>query len=146
MRAPTIRVDRQSPLSAAEQLKARVRVAIRAGELRPGVRLPRVRALATAVGVNSNTVAAAYRDLAREGLLVPRGRAGTQVAPGPFLAVRADRQLLAAVDSLVRCARRVGRSHADVLRLVAGRWDGPLAVTQRRSVYELLMASDHDQG
>jgi DNA-binding transcriptional regulator YhcF (GntR family) len=146
MRAPTIRVDRRSPLSAAEQLKARVRVAIRAGELRPGLRLPRVRALARAVGVNTNTVAAAFRDFAREGLIVARGRAGTRVAPGPFLASAGERQMLAAVDRLVQSARGLGCSHGEILRLVAGRWDGPLAVDPQRSVYELLLASDHDQG
>lgn len=48
--------------------------------LRPGDALPSVRALAESLGVNRNTVVAAYRQLTQAGLVVTRGRGGTHVA------------------------------------------------------------------
>lgn len=50
------------------------------GLLRPGDVLPPVRALAERLGVNRNTVVAAYRQLTRAGVVITRGRAGTVVA------------------------------------------------------------------
>lgn len=48
--------------------------------LRPGDALPPVRSLADRLGVNRNTVVAAYRQLTQTGVLVTRGRGGTRVA------------------------------------------------------------------
>jgi DNA-binding transcriptional MocR family regulator len=56
------------------------------------VRLPSARGLAAEVGLNRATVTAAYRELARRGLLVLRpGRPGRGVPPPP-VGVRADEQ------------------------------------------------------
>lgn len=147
----SLHVDRSSPLRPAEQLKARLRAAVQWGELRPGARLPRVRQLAAELGLNPNTVGAVYRDLAREGFLTPRGKGGTRVAPGPFLQRKGDGELLALADRLVATAQRLGRAPGDILRLVAGRWNAPLAPRDQlpetgRSVYALLATTDHDDG
>ncbi len=56
---------------------------MRDGELSAGEALPTVRALAKALGVSPTTVAAAYRELGRRGLLVTEGRRGTRVSPAP---------------------------------------------------------------
>ncbi|MGL4254867.1 MAG: aminotransferase class I/II-fold pyridoxal phosphate-dependent enzyme [Microbacterium sp.] len=48
--------------------------------LRPGDALPSVRSLADLLGVNRNTVVAAYRQLTQAGIVVTRGRGGTRIA------------------------------------------------------------------
>ncbi len=53
---------------------------IRRGALRAGDRLPSTRAVADQLGVNRNTVVAAYDELVAQGWLVSRGPAGTFVA------------------------------------------------------------------
>src|SRR2546423_4305316 len=50
------------------------------GELEPGVALPPVRQVAADLGVNLNTIAAAYRELQRQGLVVVRHGAGAFVS------------------------------------------------------------------
>ena len=71
-----------------------VRDAIVSGRLRPGDSLPPIRELAAELGVNRNTVAAAYRQLVSVGAADTRGRGGTVVAdrlhPGSELAAPAD--------------------------------------------------------
>lgn len=62
------------------ELRERVTAQVESGELRPGDRLPTVRALAAELGLAVNTVARAYRELEQDGLVVGRGRAGTFVA------------------------------------------------------------------
>ncbi|KTR89926.1 transcriptional regulator [Microbacterium testaceum] len=65
---------------SASGIAADLRERIERGELRPGTLLPSVRAVAADLGVNRNTVVAAYRQLAQAGLVEARGRGGTRVA------------------------------------------------------------------
>lgn len=63
------------------------------GRLRPGARLPGTRALARALGVNRNTVDAAYQELLTQGWLQAEPARGTYVAqdlPQPMLARRPE--------------------------------------------------------
>jgi len=64
----------------ASEISANLHQAIRRGDFRQGEVLPTVRALALQLGVNRNTVAAAYKQLAGAGLLESRGRGGSVVA------------------------------------------------------------------
>ncbi len=66
--------------STAQEIADSIRGLIDAGALAPGQSLPTVRGLADELGVNRNTVAAAYRALARVGAAASRGRGGTVVA------------------------------------------------------------------
>ncbi|GAA4520185.1 aminotransferase class I/II-fold pyridoxal phosphate-dependent enzyme [Brachybacterium paraconglomeratum] len=64
----------------AAEIADSVRALVDRGDLAPGAGLPSVRALAEQLGVNRNTAVAAYRTLARSGVVVSLGRAGTRVA------------------------------------------------------------------
>jgi len=64
----------------ARDLHRQLRAAIVGGRLRPGLRLPPTRELASALDVSRNTVITAYDLLLAEGYVVAKGRAGTIVA------------------------------------------------------------------
>lgn len=61
-----------------------------AGELEPGQLLPPMRELANELGVNPNTVAAAYRTLRERGVIETAGRRGSRVRPKPATTGRED--------------------------------------------------------
>src|SRR5437763_2491476 len=70
----------------AREIVGAVEADLREGRVRPGERLPPVRALAGALGVSPATVAAAYRQLRERGVVVADGRRGTTVSRRPPLA------------------------------------------------------------
>lgn len=72
-------VDPQSGVPIYVQLVERVRHALAVGTLRPGERLPTVRALAKELAVAPNTVVKAYNELQRAGLVESRPGVGTVV-------------------------------------------------------------------
>ncbi|MFG2264572.1 aminotransferase class I/II-fold pyridoxal phosphate-dependent enzyme [Streptomyces sp. NPDC048720] len=67
----------------AAEIAASVEQAVGAGELEPGQHLPPMRDLAARLGVNPNTVAAAYRTLRERGVIETAGRRGSRVRPKP---------------------------------------------------------------
>lgn len=71
------RLDPRSPTPLYEQIAARIRVGIAAGDLDPGDTLPSVRHLAATLRVNPATVVQAYRVLEAEGFVERRHGAGT---------------------------------------------------------------------
>ncbi|MEV0202135.1 GntR family transcriptional regulator [Nonomuraea sp. NPDC050691] len=80
-----------------EQVAAAIRRAIGEGSCAPGDRLPPARELAQALGINTNTVLRALRDLRDEGLLEFRRGRGVSVAGvagGRALLVQRARELL----------------------------------------------------
>ena len=74
--------------AGASEIASGVEAAVTAGVLVPGVSLPPVRELAELLGVNPNTVAAAYRILRDRGTVETRGRAGTRVREHPGTSAR----------------------------------------------------------
>src|SRR5437899_434999 len=75
-----LHVNTASRLPIYQQLAHQIREAIARGELQPDARLPSVRQLSRELVVNPNTVARAYTELEREGLLVSRPGRGIYVA------------------------------------------------------------------
>ncbi|MGW6491477.1 aminotransferase class I/II-fold pyridoxal phosphate-dependent enzyme [Streptomyces sp. NPDC055056] len=67
----------------AADIAASVERAVGAGELEPGQLLPPMRELAERLGVNPNTVAAAYRTLRERGVIETAGRRGSRVRSKP---------------------------------------------------------------
>ncbi|WCM93186.1 aminotransferase class I/II-fold pyridoxal phosphate-dependent enzyme [Acidovorax sp. NCPPB 2350] len=66
--------------ASADEIAGSIEAKLRSGALAPGAALPAVRALAAQLGVNPNTVAAAYARLRDAGRLETDGRRGTRVA------------------------------------------------------------------
>ena len=75
----------------AEAIASDVEAAISAGALAPGAELPPIRELAGQLGVNANTVAAAYRLLRQRGAVETAGRRGTRVRTRPATTPRSLR-------------------------------------------------------
>ncbi|MFF6996500.1 aminotransferase class I/II-fold pyridoxal phosphate-dependent enzyme [Streptomyces sp. NPDC008313] len=67
----------------AAEIAAGVEGAVGSGELQPGQLLPPMRELAADLGVNPNTVAAAYRTLRERGVIETAGRRGSRVRSKP---------------------------------------------------------------
>lgn len=67
----------------AAEIAASVQSGVRTGGLSPGQLLPSIRELAQALGVNANTVAAAYRSLRERGVIETAGRRGSRVRERP---------------------------------------------------------------
>lgn len=114
-------IDPRSPTPLYEQIAARVRVAIAAGDLGPGDALPSVRALARELRINPATVVQAYRDLALDGFVEIRHGQGTFVQDVPGF-VR-DEERTAQAEKLVREmlqeAARLGISAEEIARVLA---------------------------
>lgn len=112
------------------QLMEQVKHAIETGALRAGEQLPGIRPLAEELVINANTVAKAYRELEREGVIELRHGAGAFVAGVALKARAADkvRQAQALVAAAVEKLRGRGLSDEEIRRLfeaqLAGRTRG----------------------
>jgi GntR family transcriptional regulator len=73
------RLDARSGVPTYLQLVGQVKQAVLLGYLQPGDQLPTVREVAADLAINPNTVAKAYRELEREGLVAARSGQGTFV-------------------------------------------------------------------
>jgi DNA-binding transcriptional regulator YhcF (GntR family) len=86
-------VDRRLDVPLGAQLATGIRDALQRGELTRGERLPSVRELAAAAGVNVNTARAVYARLESEGIVTSEHGRGTFVAPPPHEAAATRREL-----------------------------------------------------
>ncbi|MEU1071695.1 aminotransferase class I/II-fold pyridoxal phosphate-dependent enzyme [Streptomyces sp. NPDC005878] len=77
----------------ASDIAADVERAVGTGQLAPGQPLPPLRELAGELGVNPNTVAAAYRLLRDRGVIETGGRRGSRVRPRPASTARDARRI-----------------------------------------------------
>ncbi len=74
-------IEFHSGVPAYRQIMHRIQAAVAAGNLKHGDQLPTIRALCEKLGVNPNTVARAYRELAHAGVVEARQGSGSYVAP-----------------------------------------------------------------
>ena len=86
----TCYINPGSNIPIYRQITEHVRLAVTTGKLTVGDPLPSVRALAEELVVNPNTVARAYSELMREGLLEARAGRGVFIAPKRKVYSRAE--------------------------------------------------------
>lgn len=112
-----LQIDRRPGLPVYRQISQRLRDEIERGERAPGARLPTIRALADELGVHRDTVALAYEELAREGLVEATVGRGSFVSGPPGAAVPAaapfEPTLAPVVSRLLAFARSRPRYAAD---------------------------------
>lgn len=110
-------LDAFSDIPPFEQLRVQLASRATTGDLPPGTRLPTVRALAEQLGIATNTVARAYRELEADGVVVTEGRRGTFVA-----AAEAPGDAVAAAEEYAATARRLGLTLPEATRLLTAQW------------------------
>lgn len=105
------------------QIVNQVKYLVAAGRLAPGEELPPIRALAEQLVVNPNTVARAYLELERDGIVTKRHGSGTYVSDNGSPLKRAERTRLLSqrVDALLAEARHLDIELDEVLQVVRQR-------------------------
>lgn len=107
--------DFSSPVPIYMQIRNQVIVGIAEEKLKPGEKLPTIRALAEESGINMMTVSKAYQLLKQEGYIITDRRSGAVVAPRGKAVVR--QQSLDALRLNISELRLSGMSREDILNL-----------------------------
>src|SRR6188508_3139548 len=108
-----VKVSKSDPTDLYEQVAAEIRRAIADGEAKPGERLPPAKDLAAELGVNTNTVLRALRQLRDKGLLEFRRGRGITVSG------TAERgAVVARARELVEFARHQGYRPDELARII----------------------------
>jgi GntR family transcriptional regulator len=105
------------------QIVNQVKHLVASGRLAPGDEMPPIRALAEQLVVNPNTVARAYLELERGGIVTKRHGAGTYVSEerSPIGPREKLKILTSRVDSLLTEARHLNVELADIIKLIRDR-------------------------
>jgi DNA-binding transcriptional regulator YhcF (GntR family) len=91
------------------QIVNQVKYLVASGRLEPGEELPPIRTLAEQLLINPNTVARAYRELERAGVVTKRRTAGTYVSDSTSPLARRERLKIVTerIDALLAEARQM---------------------------------------
>jgi GntR family transcriptional regulator len=105
------------------QIVNQVKYLVAAGRLAPGEEVSAIRTLAEQLVINPNTVARAYLELERAGVVVKRHGLGTFVAGSPPSISRSQRQKILGerADALLTEARQLGVEFDELLDLLRAR-------------------------
>jgi GntR family transcriptional regulator len=107
------------------QIVDQIKYQTASGALRPGESLPSIRGLAESLRINRNTVAKAYTELEREGVIETQPGRGAFVSaqPSPFGRRAKNGILTEAVDAAIVQAHHFQVSREDLRALVEDRLD-----------------------
>jgi GntR family transcriptional regulator len=108
-----VKIDRHDPAELHQQVAAEIRRAIADGEANPGERLPPAKDLAAVLGVNTNTVLRAMRQLRDEGLLEFRRGRGITITGTPQQGAVTNR-----VKDLLDYARQQGYKPDELIHII----------------------------
>jgi len=113
-------VDPSSGVPIYMQIIGQVKRAVASGLLKAGDQMPSVRELAMELTVNPNTIAKAYQELERDGVIRTVRGVGTFVAEQEIKIVREERvkTLAAAIDKVLVEALHLGFSDEEVKSLL----------------------------
>jgi GntR family transcriptional regulator len=105
------------------QIANQVKYLVAGGRLAPGDELPAIRVLAHQLLVNPNTVARAYLELERGGVVQKRHGSGTYISDAGSPLARKERLkiLFERVDALVAEARHLEVDSQELIRLIKER-------------------------
>jgi GntR family transcriptional regulator len=108
-----------------QQIVNQVKYLVAAGRLSPGAEIPPIRGLAEQLLVNPNTVARAYLELEREGMVVKKHGSGTYISEqGSPLARRERLKILQQrTDALLAEASHLGVELPELQELIKQRHD-----------------------
>lgn len=106
-----IRLDEGSSIPKYQQIVEQVRALVATGALAPRAQLPSVRQLAADLGINANTVLAAYHALESEGIVLLRH--GTRAIVHP----RLERVVEPGLDDVENIRSALERTRTDALLL-----------------------------
>ena len=111
-----IQINPGSSVPIYKQITEQVRLAVATGRLEVAAQLPSVRALAESLVLNPNTVARAYADLAREGVIETRPGRGVFIIPKRKVLHRSEsrRRLESLLNSLLSEAMALDFSPAEL--------------------------------
>ena len=119
---PVIQIDDASPLPKYQQILEQVEAHVAAGRLAPSAPLPSVRQLASDLGINVNTVVAAYRALESEGVVLLRHGSRAVIHPRlarPATPASADLARLRAALERTRTEALLAGLSLEALRILA---------------------------
>lgn len=126
-----IRLDPRRRESIYIQIVSQIKNLVAAGRLKIGERLPTVRQLAAELHLNPNTIARAYNQLIREGVIAAQQGRGTfvyRLPPSSENRKSRRERVIAEVEELLRDAERLG-CEADELEKI---WRERFAVWRNR--------------
>ncbi len=112
-----LKIDPDSSVPIYVQIEDSIHSFIAAGQLQPGEQLPTIRELAADIRVNLNTVARAYFELDREGVISTQRGKGTFVTgvlDKDQIERKRQRLLHSIIETALEEARNLGYSPAEI--------------------------------
>jgi len=118
-----LQISLQDGAPIYQQIVEQVKLLVAGGRLKPGDDVAPIRVLAEQLRINPNTVARAYLELERAGLLTMRQGFGTKVAEGKMALPKREklRVLAESADVLLANARHLNVGLSEVIALLRER-------------------------